>query len=60
MNLNALSPIALIKGLLPKLIKQPNGAQIVNVLSVAGQIGTPLRTMYSASKFALDGFGKAL
>ena len=33
---------------------------IVNVLSLAGLIGVPIRTFYSASKFAMDGFGKAL
>lgn len=60
MNINCLSPIALIKGLLPQFINQTNGAQIVNVLSVAGQFGTPVRSYYSASKFALDGFGKAI
>jgi short-subunit dehydrogenase len=30
------------------------------MLSVAGLIGTPMRSLYSASKFALDGFGKAI
>jgi len=36
MNVNCLSPIALIKGFMPKFLKQKDGAQIVNVLSVAG------------------------
>jgi short-subunit dehydrogenase len=27
---------------------------------VAAQVGAPMRTFYSGSKFALDGFGKAL
>ena len=30
------------------------------MLSLAALIGTPMRSMYSASKFALDGFGKAI
>lgn len=59
MNVNCLSPIALIKGFLPKFIAKKDG-QIVNVLSVAAQVGTPMRTFYSTSKFSLDGFGKAL
>lgn len=59
MKVNALSPIALIKGFLPKMVKQ-GGGQIVNVLSISGLIGVPVRTMYSCSKFCLDGFGKAL
>ena len=29
-------------------------------MSVAGQIGCPVRSYYSASKFGLDGFGKAI
>lgn len=32
----------------------------MNVLSIAGIYGVPIRSFYSASKFALDGFGKAL
>ena len=32
----------------------------MNVLSVAGLLGLPYRPYYSASKFALDGFGKSL
>ena len=32
----------------------------MNILSVAGLIGVPVRTLYSASKFAMDGFGKSL
>ena len=60
MKVNALSPIALIKGFLPKFVKQSGGAQIVNILSISALVGTPVRSLYSASKFALDGFGKAL
>jgi len=60
MNVNCLSPIALIKGFLPRMIKQEGGAQIVNILSVAGLLGVPFGCYYSASKFGLDGFGKAL
>ena len=59
MNVNCLSPIALIKGFLPRLIESGAG-QVVNVLSVAGTVGVPVRAYYSASKFALDGFGKAI
>ena len=59
-NVNTLSPIALTKGLLPMMIARNAGGQIVNVLSITGLLGTTFRTCYSASKFALDGFGKAL
>ena len=37
-----------------------NDGQIVNILSISGIMGVPCRTFYSASKFGLDGFSKAL
>lgn len=62
MNVNFLSQIALIKGFLPRFknLKNKGGAQIVNVSSIVGLFGTPLRSYYCMSKFAIDGFGKAL
>ena len=59
MNTNCLSHIALTKALLPKMIANKSG-QFVNILSISGLMGVPVRTMYSASKFAMDGFSKAL
>ena len=58
LNTNFLSHIALIKGFLP-LIGKSKGT-IVNVSSIAGLLGTGCRTTYSASKFAISGFSKAL
>uniref|UniRef100_A0A7S3CJH3 Uncharacterized protein n=1 Tax=Strombidium rassoulzadegani TaxID=1082188 RepID=A0A7S3CJH3_9SPIT len=63
MKINCLSPIALTKAFLPMMIRlsrKGRRPQIVNILSVAGLVGVPVRSFYSASKFALDGFGKAL
>ena len=60
MNTNCMSHIALTKSLLPKMIKEKNHAQIENILSISGLMGVPVRTMYCASKFAMDGFSKAL
>lgn len=63
MDVNFFSAVSLIKGFFPAFLKQAEGGkppQIVNVLSIAGLMGVPVRTYYSASKFALDGFGKAL
>jgi short-subunit dehydrogenase len=63
MNINFFAGVALIKGFLPKFLnqaKQGNPPQIANTVSMCGVIGIPSRTGYSASKFAMDGFGKAL
>mmetsp|Transcript_71401 Transcript_71401/g.98864 ORF Transcript_71401/g.98864 Transcript_71401/m.98864 type:complete len:81 (-) Transcript_71401:277-519(-) len=61
MNINCNSHIAMVKGFLPRLIKlKSTGTQIVNILSVSGLVGNPMRTMYCASKHGLSGFGKAL
>ena len=63
MNVNCMGPIAMIKGVVSKYMKKFNSTkqlQIVNILSVSALCGVPCRTIYSASKFGLDGFGKAL
>ena len=59
MAVNAMAHIAVTRAALPHMIERGDG-QIVNVLSVSGFAGTPMRTMYVASKFGLSGFGKAL
>ena len=59
LNTNLLSHIAIIKACLPHMTTQKNG-MIVNISSGSGIFGMPLRTMYSATKFGLSGFGKAL
>jgi len=59
MNVNTLSPIAITKAALPFMKKQKSGS-IVMVNSIAGLLGVPVRTLYSASKFGLEGFSKSL
>lgn len=59
MNINCISHVAVINAVLPGMKSRKSG-KIVNVLSIAGQVGVPLRSMYCSSKFALSGFGKAL
>ena len=63
-NINCLSHIALIKAFLPLLknsFKQGRGyGQIINVSSLAGLVGVSVRTAYSASKFGISGFSRAL
>jgi len=59
MNVNCTSHIAVVQAALPGFMERKSG-QIVNILSLSGLFGMPVRTMYSASKFGLSGFGKAI
>lgn len=51
-ELNFFSYIELIKLVLPKMVHNKNG-HVVVVSSMAGKLGTPIASSYSASKFAL-------
>lgn len=42
------------------MIKAAGGGSIINLSSVAGRLGYPLRTPYAASKWAVIGFTKSL
>jgi NAD(P)-dependent dehydrogenase (short-subunit alcohol dehydrogenase family) len=42
------------------MIKAAGGGSIINLSSVAGRLGFPLRTPYSAAKWAVVGFTKSL
>jgi NAD(P)-dependent dehydrogenase (short-subunit alcohol dehydrogenase family) len=42
------------------LIKAADGGSIINLSSIAGRLGYPLRTPYSAAKWAVVGFTKSL
>lgn len=55
MEVNFFGAVSLTKLVLPLFIKQGNG-QIVVLSSIAGKFGFPLRSIYSASKFALVGY----
>ena len=55
MEVNYFGTLALIKAVLPGMIKRKSGS-VVSVSSVAGKIGSKLRTGYSGSKFAVVGF----
>jgi short-subunit dehydrogenase len=59
MRTNYLGPVALTKALLPHMIARRRGHFVV-VTSVLGRVGMPTRSAYCASKFALDGFFRAL
>ncbi len=59
MEINYFGTITLTKLLLPRFMSQKNG-HIVVVSSLAGKLGFPLRSAYSASKHALHGFFETL
>lgn len=50
-----LAPIALTQALLPRMV-QAKGGRIVAISSVAGIVGAPLRSAYSAAKHGLIGY----
>lgn len=54
-----LAPLALTQALLPRLVAQ-GGGQLAVVSSVAGKVGTALRTGYCGAKHAVVGYFEAL
>lgn len=55
MDINYFAPVKITKQLLPSMIKN-GGGTIAVTSSITGKFGFPLRSAYSASKFALYGF----
>ena len=51
--------VRLVQAVLPQMRKQHSG-RILLVSSMAGVVGLPFEAYYSASKFALEGFGESL
>ncbi len=58
-DVDLLAPIALTQAVLPHLVAAKIG-RIIMISSVAGKVGTPMRTGYSAAKFGLNGYSDAL
>lgn len=56
---NFRAPMALIRGVLPNMRKKRFG-HIINLSSVGGMMAMPTMSIYSASKFALEGATEAL
>lgn len=54
-DVDLLAPIALTQSLLPRMVKA-GGGHIVAISSVAGIVGSPLRSGYSAAKHGLIGY----
>lgn len=56
---NFFGPIEVMKAALPQMRKQNSGL-IINITSIAGYMGLPYRSVYSASKGALELIAEAL
>lgn len=54
-DVDLLAPIALTQAVLPRMVAAGSG-HIVAISSVAGIVGSPLRSAYSAAKFGLIGY----
>jgi short-subunit dehydrogenase len=54
-----LAPIELTQTVLPRMVARGSG-RIAMISSIAGKVGVPLRTGYSAAKFGLSGYADAL
>lgn len=59
MNINFRSPIELARCILPTMRARRSG-KIINISSVGGMMAMPTMSVYSASKFALEGASEAL
>ncbi len=59
MEVDFFAPLRLTQLVLPAMISRGNGA-IVNNASVAGKVGSPLRTGYCAAKHAMVGWSDAM
>ena len=60
MELNFLSFVSLTKIVVPTMTSRKSGGQVVVLSSLAGRIGTPISSSYSATKYALHGYFDAL
>lgn len=58
-DIDLMAPISLTQKILPSMAERKSG-HIVGISSVAGRIGTPLRTAYCAAKHGLIGYMDAL
>jgi len=60
MQVNFFSGVMLAKKLIPNMVTNQNGGKVIWISSIQGKLGTPYRTSYAASKFAVQGYCEAL
>jgi short-subunit dehydrogenase len=58
-RINLMGVIYTSRAVLPHMIKRRSGS-IINMVSIAGLIGSPTYSIYAASKYAVRGFSEAL
>src|SRR5262245_98013 len=59
LDTNLLGPLRLVRAVAPHM-RERGGGRIVQISSLAGRLGVPIQSAYSASKFALEGLSEAL
>jgi short-subunit dehydrogenase len=59
MELDHFAAVSLTKGILPHMLARKSG-HIVTISSIAGKLGTPMRSAYCAAKHAIIGFMDSL
>lgn len=60
MDLNVKSAVFVAQAAAQKMIAQGNGGSIIHMSSQMGHVGAPTRTIYCASKHAIEGLTKAM
>ena len=58
LEVNVIGPAQLVQALLPALARAQG--RIINVSSIAGEIGIPMISMYCAAKHAIEGWSESL
>ena len=59
MEINHFAKVAMTKSILPHMVKRKEG-MVITISSIAGKLGAPMRSAYSAAKHAIIGFMDAL
>lgn len=60
MKVNYFAGAALAKAVIPGMVERGTGGMVIWISSLQGFLGTPFRTSYAASKFAVQGYCEAL